>query len=768
MARSFSTTPESGGFDRAGDPSFQNRAGGLLMLRLLRSRAAALSAGVLFLLALTLGPGACAMNPAPAAPEAAAPTAAAPPPAPARAYTYPAAAHGDVSDDYHGTRVADPHRWLEKADDPATVAWVDAENRLTRSALDRPERQTIRARLTELYDYPKIGIPKKAGNRYFFFKNTGLQNQSVYYVQDGWSGTPRALIDPNTMSSDGTVALSNVSPSEDGRLLGYAVSKSGSDRQEIFVRDVGTGQDLPDKLVWVKFSGISWTPDGKGFFYTRYPETGSVPAGDEHYFPKLHYHRLGDPQEKDVKLFEKPTEKEVGVGGGVSWDGRWLIILPGKGASNKTEVWVQDLKTANAKPVAVFTGYDNAYSVADIVDGRLYARTDRDAPLGRVIAVDLRRLPKDNRDAPFVEIVAQGTDTIQTAEILNRKLVVRRLRNASTALEIRSLAGKLEREIALPGIGTVGGLSGDVDEKEMFLAYSSFTEPPTNFRYDFATGKLVAFQKTDVKVDSSLYETEQVWYPSKDGTKVSMFLVHKKGLAKDGNRPVYLYAYGGFNVSQTPGFSGTRYVFLEKDGIVAIPNLRGGGEYGEAWHEAGMREKKQNVFDDFIAAAEWLVANGYTKRERLAIGGGSNGGLLVSAVEMQRPDLYGAVVCQVPVADMLRYHRFTVGRYWIAEYGNAEVAEDFPFLYKYSPLHNVREGVSYPATLITTADTDDRVDPGHSKKLAARLQEAQAGDEPILIRVETKAGHGAGKPTAKILDEAADIYTFLFWQLGMV
>ena len=746
------------------------------MLDLLRSRIARLSAAALFVFALALGLTACAMSsPAPPAPaatasDASAPSAApaAPAAAPARAYSYPEAAHGEVADDFHGTRVADPYRWLEKADDPATVSWVEAQNRLTRSVLDRPEREAIRARLTELYDYPKTGIPKKRGNRYFFSKNTGLQNQSIYYVQEGWTGTPRVLLDPNTMSSDGTVAISNFTPSDDGRLLGYAVSKSGSDRQEIFVRDVSTGKDLADKLVWVKFSGISWTPDGKGFYYTRYPETGTVPAGDEHYFPKLHYHRLGDPQEKDVKLFDKPSEKEVGVGGFVSHDGRWLVILPGKGASNKTEVWVQDLKTSGSKPVAVFTGYEHAYSVAEVVDGRLYARTDRDAPLGRVIAVDLRRLAKDNRDAAFVEIVPQGTDTMQSVEIFNRKLVVRRLRNASTALEVRSLAGKLEKEIALPGIGTVSGLSGDVDDKDMFLGYSSFTQPPTNFRYDFGKGELVAFQKTEVKVDPSLYETEQVWYPSKDGTKVSMFLVHKKGLAKDGNRPVYLYAYGGFNISQTPGFSGTRYVFLEKDGILAIPNLRGGGEYGEAWHQAGMREKKQNVFDDFIAAAEWLIANGYTKRERLAIGGGSNGGLLVSAVMMQRPELYGAVVCQVPVADMLRYHRFTVGRYWIAEYGNAEVAEDFPFLYKYSPLHNVREGASYPATIITTADTDDRVDPGHSKKLAARLQEAQAGDEPILLRVETKAGHGAGKPTTKILDESADVYTFLFWQLGMI
>ncbi len=549
------------------------------MAGLLPSGPARSGVGAVFVLAFSLGLAACATNPSPApppptAPEVSAKASALPPPTPARAYSYPASARGDVAEDYHGTRVPDAYRWLEKADDPATVAWVDAQNRLTRSVLDRPDREGIRARLTELLDYPKIGIPKKKGNRYFFFKNTGLQNQSVYYVQDGWGGAPRVLIDPNTITADGTVALSNTSPSDDGRLLGYAISRSGSDRQEIAVRDVATGKDLPDKLVWVKFSGIAWTPDGEGFFYTRYPETGTVPAGDEHYFPKLHYHRLGEPQEKDAMLFEKPADKEVGVGGAVSHDGRWLIILPGKGASNKTEVWVLNLQVKGARPVAVFTGYEHAYSVAEVVDGRLYARTDRGAPLGRVIAVDLTRLPKDNRDAPFVEIVPQGADTIQGADVINRKLVVRRLRNASTALEVRNLAGKLEKEIALPGIGTVGAISGDVDDKEMFVAYSSFIEPPTNFRYDFTKGELVSFQKTDVKVDFSTYETEQVWYPSKDGTKVSMFLIHKKGLARDGNRPVYLYAYGGFNVNQTPGFSATRYVFLEKDGIVAIPNLQ--------------------------------------------------------------------------------------------------------------------------------------------------------------------------------------------------
>jgi prolyl oligopeptidase len=710
----------------------------------------------------------CAAHSAATAPRPAAVAAAppAPAPAPARPFAYPPAARGDVSEDYFGTKVADPYRWLEKADDPATVAWVTAENALTRSVLDRPEREAIKARLTELYDYPKISIPEKKGNRYFFFKNTGLQNQSVYYVQEGPNGEPRVLIDPNTMSSDGTVALTNTSPTKDGRLLGYAISRSGSDRQEISVRDVATGQDLPDKIVWVKFSGIAWTPDGKGFFYTRYPQPGTVPAGEEHYFPKLYYHRLGDPQDKDAMFFEKPTEKEVTIGGSVTYDGRWLVITPNKGASNKTELWVLDLSKKGAKPVPVFTGYENAYNPAEIVDGRLYTWTDRGAPLGRVIAVDLKRLPKDNKDAPFVEVVPEGKDTLQTAYIVNKKLVLQHLRNASSALAVHSLTGKVEKEIALPGIGSVVGLTGDADQTEMYVAYSSYTQPPTNFRYDFGKGELVLFQKTDVKVDPSAYETEQVWYPSKDGTKVSMFLIHKKGLAKDGNRPVYLYAYGGFNISQTPGFSGTRYVFLEKDGIVAIPNLRGGGEYGEAWHRAGMLGRKQTSFDDFFATAEHLIASGYTTAKRLAIYGHSNGGLLIGAAITQRPELFAVAVANAGHYDMLRYHRFTAGAGWISEYGSPDDPAAFAGLRAYSPLHNVRPGACYPATLLLAADHDDRVVPSHAYKFAAALQAAQGCDRPVLLRVAADASHSYASRDAE-LDEDADRWAFIAARVGL-
>ncbi len=704
---------------------------------------------------------------APPPPPTATPIPLSPTPTP-RPYDYPVAPRGDAVDDYHGTRVADPYRSLENAEDPATSAWVDAENALTRRVLNRPLRETLKARITELVDYPRISVPTRKGRFYFFFKNTGLQNQSVYFVQEGTKGEPRVLIDPNTLSSDGTVALSNVSPTRDGKLLGYALSRSGSDRQEIYVREVATGRDLPDKLLWAKFTSIAWTADDRGFFYTRYPEPGTVPKGDENYFPKLCYHRLGDPQGKDRLIFEKPAEKEVFIGAGVSYDGQWLLIQAVKGSGDRSEVHVLDLRKPGGKPVPVFSGYEHGYTIADVVRGKLYTRTDRDAPLGRVIAVDLTRgVPGVKGDARFVEIVPASGDNLTFATIVNGTLVVDALHNASDQLIAYSLKGRRLNEIGLPGIGSVGALTGEPDQTEMFLSFTSFTVPSTNYRYDFATKDLALFQKPEVKVDTALYETEQIWYPSKDGTKVSMFLVHKKGVAKDGDRPTYLTAYGGFDVNLTPYFLSSDFVLLERSGVIAIPNLRGGGEYGEAWHQAGMREKKQNVFDDFIAAAQWLIGDGWTKPARLAIDGGSNGGLLVSAVLTQRPELFGAVVCEVPVADMLRYHKYTIGSYWIPEYGNPDLAADFPFLYKYSPYHNVRDGVRYPATLVTGADTDDRVTPGHAKKLAARLQAATAGDAPILLRVETKAGHGSGKPTSKRIDEASDIWTFVFWRLGL-
>jgi prolyl oligopeptidase len=679
----------------------------------------------------------------------------------AEALHYPAAHRADVVDDYHGTKVADPYRWLEDADDPATVAWVDAENGLTASFLAGPEREAIKKRLHELFDYPRVSVPERHAGRYFYTRNTGLQNQSVLFVREGLAGPERVLLDPNGLSPDGTVALTQTSVTRDGSLMGYSLSQSGSDRQEIFVRDVATGKDLPDRLRWAKFTNISWTPDNKTFFYTRFPKPGTVAEGDENYYGKVYQHHLGEPQEKDNLVYERPEQKELFFAANVTRDGRFLLVTVFKGSSDRSEVFVRELTVAGAPWKAVFTGFGDAWRFVDEVEGRFYFTTDKDAPLGRVVGVDLGK----GQTRP-VEVLPQGKDKLEAQAIVNRKLVTLRLHNASSRVEQYHLDGRPLGEVTLPTLGSVVGLSGEPDDDEMFLGFTSFTYPATPFRYDFKTGVLAPFEKAASKVDSAAYEVEQAFYPSKDGTRVSMFLVHMKGLAKDGKRPTLLYGYGGFNISMTPAYRSSSFVWLDRGGIFAVANLRGGGEYGEDWHQAGMLEKKQNVFDDFIAAAEWLTASGWTKREKLAIEGGSNGGLLVGAVMTQRPELFGAVVCQVPVADMLRYHRFTVGRFWIPEYGSADDPKQFPVLYRYSPLHNVKDGVAYPPTLVTTADTDDRVAPGMAKKFAARLQAAQGGRHPILIRVETKAGHGAGKPVSKQIDEQADLYRFLLKALG--
>jgi prolyl oligopeptidase len=674
---------------------------------------------------------------------------------------YPEAAKGDVVQEYGGVKVADPYRWLENAADPATVRWVDAENALTRSYLDGPRRESIKARLTELIDYPRISVPEKQGNRYFFTRNSGLQNQSVLYVREGLTGPERVLLDPNTLSADGTAALVGTAPTQDGTLLGYSIARSGSDRQEIAVRDVATGKDLADKVLWAKFTAITWTPDKAGFYYTRFPQPGSVPAADENYGARVYFHRLGEAQDKDTLVFESPERKEVVWGANVTLDGRYLILTGNEGSSDKSEVWVAD-RAAGGKPWLLFKGFADAYSYAGDADGRLYFTTDKGAPLWRLVAVDVAR---GGREA--VPVIAEGKDRLDAVAIVNHEIVVKRLRDASSLVSIHGLDGKERKQIALPALGTISAITGETDDTEMFFDFTSFAYPLTPFRYDFKTGQTSEFAHVDAHVDAASYEVKQVSYPSKDGTKVSMFVVHKKGLALDGRRPTLLYAYGGFNVNMTPSFSSSRLFWLEKGGVYALANLRGGGEYGEAWHQAGMLEKKQNVFDDFTAAAEWLVKSGYTSRDRLAIQGGSNGGLLVGAVLTQHPDLFGAAVCQVPVADMLRYHLFTVGRFWIPEYGSADDPKQFPFLYKYSPYHNVKEGTAYPPTLITTADTDDRVAPGLAKKFAARLQAATGGDAPILIRIETKAGHGGGKPISKQIDELADIYEFLFRSLAL-
>jgi len=561
---------------------------------------------------------------------------------------YPPARKAPVVQDYFGVKVADPYRWLENADDPETVRWVEAENALTRSYLDSPRREAIKKRLTELIDYPRVSVPEKQGGRYFYTRNSGLQNQSVLYVREGLDGPERVLLDPNTLSPDGTVALGVTAPTQDGSLLGYSLSRSGSDRQELYVRDVATGKDRPDKVEWARFSGITWTPDDTGFYYTRYPKPGTVPAGDESYFSKVYFHRLGDPQEKDVLVMESPERKEVLWAASLTLDGRYLVLTGFEGASSKTEVQIADRK-GDGKPRLLFKGFADSWSYAGDSGGRLFFATDKDAPRWRVVAVDVAQGGRDP-----IPVVAERKETLEGATIVNGQVVVKWLQDASNRLTIHDLDGTEKKRIDLPALGTVGSMTGDPDDTEMSFDFTSFAYPRTPFRYDFKTGEAREFAHVDAHVDASSYDVEQVRYASRDGTEVPMFVVHRKGLPRDGRRPTLLYGYGGFDVNLTPGFSSSLAYWLEKGGVYAVANLRGGGEYGEAWHEAGMLEKKQNVFDDFIAAAEWLLKSGYTSRDRLAIEGGSNGGLLVGAVLTQRPDLFGAAVCQVPVAEIGR------------------------------------------------------------------------------------------------------------------
>jgi prolyl oligopeptidase len=694
---------------------------------------------------------------------------------------YPAAKQVDVVDDYHGTRVPDPYRWLENAEDPDTMKWVDAQNVMLRRWLDAAPRDALRARIEKLLDYPRTGVPVRRGTRYFFSHNTGLQNQDVEYWSEGLAGDWKVLLDPNGLSADGTTALTGLFVNEAGTLAAYAISRSGSDRQEIRVRDVATSKDLPDRILWAKFASLAWLEDGSGFYYTRFPEPGSVPPGEENYGNRIHFHALGQPQENDPLVFAHPTDKQVVFEIDLALDDRYLLIAAIRGASDKGELYVLDRKVPDGRPVALFKGFEDSWLPVDAAAGRIFLKTDQDAPLRRIVAVTLpeQLTPSTAPDAgtrgvPAIdgtvvkEVVAQATERLDEAAIVNDHVVTTYLRDASSQVRLFTLDGLSRGKVLLPSLGTVTTVVGRPVDREVFFGFTSYTVPSTPHRYDFAARRLQPWGKTGTPaVDPAKYDTKQIWVRSKDGTRVPVFVVHQRGLALDGNRPTLLYGYGGFDVSLTPAFDPTLFVWLERGGVFAVANLRGGGEYGEAWHRAGMLQQKQNTFDDFIAAAEWLVAGKYTNSRRLAVQGASNGGLLTGALLTQRPDLVGAVVCQVPVADMLRYHRFTVGRFWIPEYGSADDPEQFAFLLKYSPLHNVKDGVAYPATLITTADTDDRVAPSMAKKFAARLQAATRGPAPILIRIETRAGHGAGKPVSKVVDEQADVYAFLLKALGV-
>ena len=686
-------------------------------------------------------------------------------------FDYPDTRKVDQVDDYHGTRVEDPYRWLEDDYSDETRAWVAAQNELTFDYLrGLPQREPLRARLTELWDYERFGVPFRKGGRYFFFKNDGLQNQSVLYQQPSLDAEPTVLLDPNRLSEDGTTALSTLALSEDGRLLAYGVARSGSDWQEFHVRDVTTGEDRSDHLRWIKFSSPSWTHDGAGFFYSRYPEPQEDESqGGVNRNQKVYYHEVGTPQSSDRLIYERPDEPDWGFRVEVSDRGRYAVFHVSLGTEERNRLYYIDLGSAasprlDGEVVPLLDDFDASYELVGNDGGTLYLLTNLDAPRYRVVAVDTASPERES----WREVIPEAAAVLESVRIVNDTFVASYLHDAHARVVLRSLDGTGPREVELPAIGSVQSVSGERDDEEMFFAFESFVYPTTIYRYDFRSGKSEVFRSPRIAFDGGEYETRQVFYASKDGTRIPMFVTHKRGIELDGSHPTYLYAYGGFNISLPPRFSASQLVWLELGGVYAQANLRGGGEYGEEWHRAGTLLEKQNVFDDFIAAGEFLVARGYTRPEKLAIGGGSNGGLLVGAVLNQRPSLFGAALPAVGVMDMLRFHRFTIGWAWTSDYGSSDDPEQFEALYGYSPYHNLAPEAYFPATLVTTADHDDRVVPGHSFKYAARLQEVH-GDEPrpMLIRIQTDAGHGAGKPTRMVIEEQADRWAFLMENLGM-
>jgi prolyl oligopeptidase len=679
---------------------------------------------------------------------------------------YPESKQGAVVDDYFGTKIADPYQWLENDTAADVTEWVKQENEVTSNYLSQiPFRNKIKARLTEIWDYPKYSAPFKEGEWYYFYKNNGLQNQSVLYRQKGLNGQEEEFLDPNKLSTDGTASLASLSFSKDHKYCAVGIAQSGSDWNEIFVMDVATKQKTSDLIKWVKFSGATWYKNG--FYYSRYdePVKGKEFSNANEYM-KICYHELGKPQSNDELVFEDKAHPLRYFNAGITEDERFLFINVSEGTSG-SEVLVKELGENNAsvkQPFRVlFKGFENNYAVVDNNGGKILAMTDKDAPRYRLVEVD----PASPDPKNWVDVIPQNEDLLEGASTCGGKLFVTYLKDASSRLFSYDMDGGNKQEITLPGIGTASSISGKKEDKEGFYSFTSFTNPGETYHYDLATGKSELFRKTEVKFNPQDFETKQVFYTSKDGTKVPMFIMHKKGLQLDGNNPTLLYGYGGFNISLTPSFSISRIMFLENGGVYAIANLRGGGEYGEDWHKSGMLGKKQNVFDDFIAAAEFLVNEKYTSSQKLAIHGGSNGGLLVGACMTQRPDLFKVAIPAVGVLDMLKYHKFTIGWGWAVEYGSSDKKEQFDYLVKYSPLHNVKEGVNYPATMIMTADHDDRVVPAHSFKFAAELQQKQQkGGNPVLIRIDSKAGHGAGKPTAKLIEDAADMWSFVIWNLG--
>ena len=673
---------------------------------------------------------------------------------------YPETARGEVVDNYFGTEVPDPYRWLEDDNSEATAAWVAAENAVTEDYLSQiPFRGAIRERLTQLWNYPKEGAPSKHGDWYYYYYNDGLQNQSVLCrtQQPGEAG--EVFLDPNTLSEDGTVALSAVSFSKNGRYFAYAAAASGSDWVEIRVMDTETKALTEDRIEWVKFSGAVWAPDSKGFYYSAYdaPKEGVYSAQNQ--FQKVYYHKLGTPQTADRLIYEDKAHPLRYFSAWPSEDGKWLFVIASEGTSG-TEILCR--KTSETKFRTLLAGFDHDYEPVDCRDDQLYFVTNEG-----VSNYALKRIALNAPAKVETVIPEHEKNLLEGVGTAGGYLFASYLQDAQNQVVQYDYDGRLVREIVLPAIGTVGGFSGEEEDTELYYSLANYTAPATIYRYDIASGESTLYKSPEVAFDPALFVTEQVFYPSKDGTQVPMFITRRKDMKLDGKNPCLLYGYGGFQINLTPGFNPSALMFVEQGGVYCVANLRGGSEYGEAWHKAGMLENKQNVFDDFIAAAEYLIAQKYTSSERLAINGGSNGGLLVGACEVQRPDLYAVCLPQVGVMDMLRYHKFTIGWGWAVEYGSSDNEEQFPYIYKYSPLHNIKEGVSYPATLVTTGDHDDRVVPAHSFKFAATMQHCQAGDAPILIRIDSNAGHGAGKPTSKRIDEAADMYAFLFQNIGV-
>ncbi len=675
---------------------------------------------------------------------------------------YPSTKKIDHIDNYHGTQIADPYRWLEDNNSEETGQWVEAENKLTESYLSSiPFREKLKNRLTELWNYERYSAPSKIGDNYIFYKNDGLQEQSVVYIQKGLDGTPDVFINPNTFSTDGSISLAGLSFSKDYKYATYLISKGGSDWREIYVMDAETKKLTEDKILWAKFTGASWYKDG--FYYSRYdePKAGEELKGKNE-FQKLYYHKLGTQQSEDKLIIEDKANPKRGFGAGVTDDERFLIINVWEGSSSNNGLMYKDLtKESNVK--WLFDKFDAEYSLIDNVGNMFLMMTNLDAPKNKIILIDPENPSKEN----WQVIIPESQHVIQGASYMNGKLIVTYLQDVANHVYAYDLNGKLLYEVELSGLGTVGGFGGKKEDNETFFTFTSFTYPPTIYKYNVEENKSELFRKADVKFNMDGYETKQIFYNSKDGTKIPLFIVHKKGLKLDGSNPTLLYAYGGFNIAMQPSFSVTRIPLIENGAVYALACLRGGSEYGEEWHKAGMLDKKQNVFNDFISAAEWLIENKYTSPAQLAIQGGSNGGLLIGAVINQRPELFKVAFPMVGVMDMLRFHTFTIGWAWVPEYGSSDNPDQFKYLYSYSPLHNLKKGIDYPATMVTTADHDDRVFPAHSFKYAATLQEMNSGKNPTLIRIETKVGHGAGTSTSKTIDLYTDLLSFMFYNIGL-